>query len=1011
MTTQARTEEVSNHTPRQSLQVSRTVNGKFTFLSLNANSLFNKMDELQTLTATLPTPPLFISICETWCNPNEPDSLYALPKYLLYRRDRRGRCGGGVALYVLESAIAACERLKNVESDNEDLWIKVQLKEDNRTLTISSMYRPPDSDYINFVSSLERSLHKLQRYSTTYLILTGDFNARCSEWLESDKTDSCGEALSELFHTYSLEQIVHFPTNLHCGQLKACIDLIATNATDLQVSSLAPLGKSDHIVLKGAFPAVTVQPAKHLNSRLVWCWKRANIQGLQEAIVSEKWCDVLECDNVESAWIRWRAKILQLATQFIPRRRVCSSLTPSPWMNGELRRNIQLKHRLYKQYKRTKTSEEWENFRKQRNLVSKQLKEAKSNYVLQLQTSNQELAHNEVNSSAPRTWRPNRHIEPEQDNEHFNLPRLHQLLRLLLNGNRSRHISDLQLSDGSTAQSDADKAEALNAFFVCQSEQSAAPGPVPPILTAPSVVKLCDIQITVNEVEHLLSTLDLKKAAGDDGVPTRLLRLTAKSIAPHIHHLFNLSLKHGQLPQEWKQATVTPVYKKGNRSLASNYRPISLLSILSKVLERIIFKRLYKQVNPLLPTCQSGFRKGDGTVHQLTRIVHTLAEALDNRKAVVSCYFDLSKAFDRVWHEGLLAKLAHIGIGGSLLDWFCDYLKGRVQRVRVDTAVSSWKNVPAGVPQGSVLGPLLFLIYTSDLPEQIESPVTCNLFADDTALCSIAQSVSISVEALQLATTNSGKWLKDWRLSVNLAKTSVMATTRTVASVPVPSIYLYGESLQSASSQRHLGVMLSADLRWSCHIDFVLSRAARLLGVLKRLRSSLSMQASIAFYKLYIRPKLEYADVVWCGLSKHQADRLERFQLRIARIILNQPLYSHTSHSFLLTTLNLHTLSSRRSYHLALLSYKIKHNLAPKHLLDVCFKARTQHYKLRHTQSFDTPIPRTQLFLESPLFKSSTIFDSLPPVKILTSFSAFQKKAAQHILSTHCDCSTYPYYH
>ena len=167
------------------------------------------------------------------------------------------------------------------------------------------------------------------------------------------------------------------------------------------------------------------------------------------------------------------------------------------------------------------------------------------------------------------------------------------------------------------------------------------------------------------------------------------------------------------------------------------------------------------------------------------------------------------------------------------------------------------------------------------------------------------------------------------------------------------------------------------------------------------------MQASIAFYKLYIRPKLEYADVVWCGLSKHQTDRLDRFQLRIARIILNQPLYSHISHSFRLTTLNLHTPSSRRSYYLALLSYKIKHNLAPKHLLEVCFKARTQPYNLRHTQSFDTPIPRTQPFLESPLFKSSTIFDSLPPVKILTSFSAFQKKAAQHILSTHCDWSTY----
>ena len=163
---------------------------------------------------------------------------------------------------------------------------------------------------------------------------------------------------------------------------------------------------------------------------------------------------------------------------------------------------------------------------------------------------------------------------------------------------------------------------------------------------------------------------------------------------------------------------------------------------------------------------------------------------------------------------------------------------------------------------------------------------------------------------------------------------------------------------------------------------------------------------------LNIRPNLAYADVAWCGLSKNLADCSESFQLRIARIILNQPLSSYISHSFLLNTLNLHSLSGRRSYHLALLSHKIQHHVAPKHLLDISFKAWTQHYNPRRTQSFDTPVPRTQLLLESPLFKSSTVFDSLPPsVKILTSFSAFQKKAAQHILSTHCDCYTYPYYH
>ena len=205
-------------------------------------------------------------------------------------------------------------------------------------------------------------------------------------------------------------------------------------------------------------------------------------------------------------------------------------------------------------------------------------------------------------------------------------------------------------------------------------------------------------------MESLLARLDVKKAADDDGIPTLLLCVAAKYIAPQVHYLFNLSLKQGRLPDAWKPATIIPIYKKGDRTVVSNYRPISLLSALSKILERIVYKRVYKHVDPLIPDRQSGFRRKDGTVLQLTRLVHSLAEGLENKSVIANCYFDLSKAFDRVWHEGLLAKLAHAGIRGASLAWFEGYLKGRLQRVRVDTATSTWKLIPAGVPQGSALG-------------------------------------------------------------------------------------------------------------------------------------------------------------------------------------------------------------------------------------------------------------------------------------------------------------------
>ena len=282
---------------------------------------------------------------------------------------------------------------------------------------------------------------------------------------------------------------------------------------------------------------------------------------------------------------------------------------------------------------------------------------------------------------------------------------------------------------------ECDKANILNSYFQSQTLLNELNAVLPNLPDTDRLKSHLDnIVFTKLEVESVLKTLVVGKASGPNGLSNRILRELASEVSAPFCALFNQSLRTGSFPTPCKEANVCPVPKKGDLSIVSNYRPISLLNSECKVFERLVFKYLFNhlQHNNLLTSLQSGFIPGDSTVNQLTYLYNTFCQALDSGKEVRAVFCDISKAFDRVWHTGLLHKLQAAGVTGDALAWFKNYLSDRKQRVVLPSTVSNLTLLRAGVPQGSILGPLLFLLYINDIVTDIGSHI--RLFADDTSL-------------------------------------------------------------------------------------------------------------------------------------------------------------------------------------------------------------------------------------------------------------------------------------
>ena len=677
-----------------------------------------------------------VAVTETLlCNTKTLD--LSLNGYLpIFRKDRgQGDVPwGGVALYVNENIIA--KRKTEFEINSLEI-LCIELVTKRKKTVICVCYRPPNSGII-FWDQLQHVYDSIRRAGYINIISTGDFNA--------DPNTASGTKLHFVVNSNSLLMLIDQPTRYTINTATILDQFIVTPTLRAgNVSITPPLATTDHCQISCNI-SIDLPPKTTL-SRHIWLYSEADWEGLNAAIINHDWQAHLDRQNVNEITFLITQSFINLARQFIPNKIVTIRKGDQPWYTNLLRSKRRQRDRLFRHAKLKNTNEAWSKYRRIRNEYVHCLALSKEAY------ENKQISKLELEDIGGRGW--------------------WQTIKQHIGNSKSDNMPALLLPSGEAVHDNISKASALNNFFVSHStvDDSHTTLPAAKFITEG---RLTSIRLSEKEVQDILVTLKPAKAPGPDGISPHVLKLTAKTISKPLTNLFNVSLQHGIFPDTWKQANVIPIFKKGDKSSPNNYRPVSLLSSVGKVMEKCIFKHMYNYFrdNDLIYKFQSGFLPGCSTTHHLVHLYHSISEAFDKGSKVQMVFGDISKAFDKVWHAGLLFKLKNMGVTEELLAWIRNYLCDRKQRVVLQGESCCWADINAGVPQGSVLGPLLLLVYINDMVEGLALKLT--LFADDNLLLSISNCHMINSKILNSDLEKLEAWAQQWIVSFSALKTNSM---------------------------------------------------------------------------------------------------------------------------------------------------------------------------------------------------------------------------------------------
>ena len=792
----------------------------------------------------------------------------------------------------------------------------------------------------------------------------GDYNLPDIDWSTETLTRSqYNHNISNMFvqtlEICNMNQIIDFPTRKN-----NTLDILFTNRPTLMHKLTPYPGLSDHDTIIQAeidCRARVQRPVK----RKVYQWnkmKPAEISKMKKFVQS---CSTQIVQNttpetpVEEIWLDIKQIALSVMDKFVPNKFTSTRYT-QPWMTRECKTLIRKKHRLYNRARRSNSTLDWDRFKEIRKRTQKLCRTANATYISTRISD-----------------------DPSRNNKF--------LYRYVKSKRTDNNGVSALVENGEVRILPNQKANALNRQF--SSVFSPASNSVPD-LGPPKFDKMPDIVISETGVQKLLRNLKPNKAPGPDNIQAKFLKETAEDLAPALTCLYQASLAQTKIPSDWRHARVAPIYKSGknDRSKPANYRPISLTSISCKVLEHIMCSNLMGHLDKrhILTDFQHGFRHGRSCETQLILTVDEIAQALDQGKQIDCILLDFAKAFDKVSHKSLLAKLHHYGVQGSNLGWIQDFLTSRTQVVVVDGEESETAAVTSGVPQGSVLGPALFLVYINDLPEKLHS--TPRLFADDCLLYKVIESTA-DCDLLQRDLHTLEIWENDWSMQFAAEKCMVLRVTRKHKKNILQKKYkIHNHVLEAVDSAKYLGIIFDSKLSFNHHIQDITKKANNTRQFLQRTLSRCDRATKEVCYKTYVRPTLEYASTVWDPHkgNKSQTNLLESAQNKAARFAMSDWSWS-SSVTGIKSTLQWESLQERRARARVVIFHKIQYSLVAIPM--TLFQHTPSTITTRGApKKFVVPFCRTQAYKNTFIPTVPVLWNSLPPsVATVTDPDSFRR--------------------
>ena len=507
------------------------------------------------------------------------------------------------------------------------------------------------------------------------------------------------------------------------------------------------------------------------------------------------------------------------------------------------------------------------------------------------------------------------------------------------------------------------------------------------------------VPTTKYEIIDIVTAMNNKRSAGYDDISNFILKGIISSIADPLSYIFNKSLSSGVFPDFMKIAKVFPLFKKGDDSDICNYRPISLLSSLSKILEKLIFTRTINFLNlhNVFTNSQFGFRQKHSTIHALLKFIDHAAHTIDNHSHLIGIFLDFSKAFDTINHEILLYKLSHYGIRGKALEWFRSYLQNRKQYVSLNEYSSSLEFIKCGVPQGSLLGPLLFIIYINDFCRSSDI-LSFILFADDSNIFFSHQNPDTLVRIVNSELKKVTQWIRANKLSLNLQKTKYMFFSNSLEDLDT-GIVLDNTLLERVPHIKFLGITVDDKLSWRPHITNISTIISRNIGIINRLKFHIPLSSLLTLYFSLILPYLNYGLLAWGSAHQNLLDKLLLLQKKVIRIICGVPPRSHTEPLFIKHEI----LKIKDLYFFQLGQFMFNYNVnaLPSIFNSMFPRNQSFHdYPTRQSNEFHLPLLRTLLAQNTFIYTGPRFWNSLScEIKNSPSLYSFKRKLKLFLLN------------